>query len=301
VTALAARAPGKVNLCLYLGPRRDDGRHELVSVVQSVSLADELVLERAPPGASRDIVECPGILEPNLAALALDALGALPGWTEPPHHLLTRTLAPGAGGLGGGSGYAAAALRLAATRAEIEDEALLLDLASALGADVPAQVRPGRSLVGGAGERVERLPDPPPFGILILPSLRRLSTAEVYAEADRLGLGRDHAALEAALEAVRASLAADRLDPALMMNELEPAAVSLCPELDEAIETARELGAEVAMVSGSGPTVFGVFTGADGPVRATRAGRALSRRDPTPVAVTPVGEEFGLPAPLAAS
>jgi 4-diphosphocytidyl-2-C-methyl-D-erythritol kinase len=306
VTALAARAPGKVNLCLYLGSRREDDRHELVSVVQSVSLADDLVLEPAPAGASRDMIECAAVDAPNLAATALDVFRARTGWADPPQHLLIRKLLPVAGGMGGGSADAAAALRMAASRAEIDDEALLMDLASGLGADVPAQVRPGRTLVEGAGERVTRLPDPAPFGLLIVPSLRRLSTADVFAEADRLGLGRDAGALATALDAVRSSLAGpDRgqgaagLPAELMINELEPAALSLCPELDEALETTRGLGADVAMVSGSGPTVFGFFGGSRGLSRAETAARALSRRDPTPVAAIPVGEDFGRPGPLA--
>ena len=327
--ALAARAPGKVNLCLYLGQRREDGLHELVSVVQSVSLADELVLEHAPAGASGDIVECALVPELNIAERALEDFRARTGSEERPQHLLIRKVVPVAGGMGGGSADAAAALRLAAARTGMGDEALLMEVARGIGADVPAQVRPGRSLVQGAGERVKPLPDPPPFGILILPSLRRLSTPEVYDEADRLGLGRDPDGLaamarllatepdrtdelraslgladaggrEADGEAVRREL--DRgavgreLDRALMVNELEPAALSLCPELDEALDAVRATGADVAMVSGSGPTVVGLFTGRKGVSRAAAAARALSRRDPTPVAATPVGEDFGRPA-----
>ena len=98
---------------------------------------------------------------------------------------------PVAAGLGGGSGDAAAALRLAAAASGLGDERLLLELAAELGADVPAQVRPGRWLASGAGERLQALPDPSaPFGVLVLPVAARLSTAAVYEQADRMGIAR---------------------------------------------------------------------------------------------------------------
>ena len=72
MSALRARAPAKVNLCLWLGPSRPDGLHELVSIMWSISLADELELAPAP-GAARDLVDCAGVDGPNLAARALEA------------------------------------------------------------------------------------------------------------------------------------------------------------------------------------------------------------------------------------
>src|ERR1700680_4715174 len=77
---LAALAPGKVNLCLFLGPLREDGRHELVTLLESVSLADELTLES---DAEHDCVVCPGVEGPNLVADALAGLRAR-GWDAPP-------------------------------------------------------------------------------------------------------------------------------------------------------------------------------------------------------------------------
>src|SRR5205814_4797179 len=202
-TAVGMRelAPAKINLCLFLGPvRPEDGRHELVSVMQSVTLADELLLE---PGAERDEVVCPGVEGPNLAAGALAAFRKVTGWDGAPVRVTITKRVPVAAGMGGGSGDAAAALRLAARAAGIDDDALLLNLATQLGADVPAQVRPGRALAGAAGERVERLAPGPPLGVLVLPSDAPLSTADVYREADRLGLPRapeDLAARRAAVE-----------------------------------------------------------------------------------------------------
>jgi 4-diphosphocytidyl-2-C-methyl-D-erythritol kinase len=195
---------------------------------------------------------------------------------------------PVAGGMAGGSADAGAALRLVAHAAGgTTADATLLRIASRLGADVPAQVRPGRVLATGAGEQVEPLPAPAPYGVLVLPSTQPLSTADVYREADRLGLPRDAGMLAERLEAVRAAL--PDLPDALVVNDLEPAALSLCPAIGEALDAARAVGADLALVSGSGPTVLGLFRD---PAGAVQAGQALAARVPAPVASRPVGEDF---------
>ncbi|MGI8801134.1 MAG: 4-(cytidine 5'-diphospho)-2-C-methyl-D-erythritol kinase [Solirubrobacteraceae bacterium] len=265
-------APAKINLCLYLGPARPDGRHELVSVMQSLTLADRLTLRDGDGDA--DEVRCPGVDGPNICATALAAFRRATGWGGPPQVLEIEKHVPVAAGMGGGSGDAAATLRLIFARAAVVDEALELELATALGADVPGQLRPGRVMATGAGERVVRLADPEPFGVLVLPSHAALSTAAVYAEADRLGLGRDAAALAAL----------DPLGRPDYVNDLEPAARALEPSIDPALALARRLGAHTAMVSGSGPTVIGLF---DTPEEARAAGRAAAGREPAPVVAFP--------------
>jgi 4-diphosphocytidyl-2-C-methyl-D-erythritol kinase len=95
------------------------------------------------------------------------------------------------------------------------------------------------------------------YGVLVVPSPAPLLTADVFREADRLGLPRDAAGLADALARVRAAL--PDLPDELCVNELEPAALSLRPELRETLDRVRDAGADVAMVSGSGPTVLGLF------------------------------------------
>ena len=199
---LIARAPGKVNLSLLVGAPRADGLHPLVSVVQAVSLADELTLEAT--AAPRDEVVCAGVEGPNLAGRALALFREATGWDAPPQRLTIRKRVPVAGGMGGGSGDAAAALRLAAHAAGGAPPELLHELAVALGADVPAQLAPGRVLMTGAGEHVDRLADPEPFGLVILPSALALSTPAVYAAFDRLGGARTPDELERAKAAALA-------------------------------------------------------------------------------------------------
>jgi len=275
-------APAKINLCLFLGPRRSaDGRHDLVSVMQPLAFGDYVAME---PAAADEVV-CPGVEGPNLAADALAAFRAAAGGA--PLRLTIAKRIPVAAGMAGGSADAGAALRLAARAADVDDDVLLHRLAEGLGADVPAQVRPGRVLATGAGERLERLGPSPAFGVLVLPSRHALATGDVFREADRQGLARDaddlaarHAAVRAGLGAGPFGLAAD-----LIVNDLEPAARALCQAIDEALDAVRGAGADRALVSGSGPTVLGLFADPEG---AERAAAALAQRDPKPIATVPL-------------
>jgi 4-diphosphocytidyl-2-C-methyl-D-erythritol kinase len=301
--ALPARAlaPAKVNLGLFLGPTRaQDGRHELVTVMQSISLADELTLERAPAGVEQDEIICPGVPgapAENLAGLALKAFRAATGWDAPPLRLSILKRIPVAAGLGGGSADAAAALRLTRYASGLGDDQLLRELGAGLGADVPAQTVPGRWLATGAGEVLEGLPDPNPesFGLLVLPAAHGLSTAEVYREADRLELGRPGETLAERFEALRRALELSAPVPArsqLLENDLQRAAISLRPEIALALEEGREAGADIALLSGSGPTVVGLFPHANGLGRAERAAAGLAGRAPEPICATPVDADF---------
>ena len=293
---LRALAPAKINLGLFLGPTRPDSRHELVSVMQSISVADELTLEPAP-GSSADEVLCPGVSGENLAARALAAFRAATAWDAPPLRLTIDKRIPVAAGLGGGSADAAAALRLAHAASGLGDEGLLFVLASELGADVPAQVVPGRWLATGAGEVLEALPDPfSPFGVLVLPQTTALSTADVYAAADRLGLPREASVLQERRAALRAAFELGSALPAdarLLHNDLQVAAIELCPEIAPALRRVGEAGAELALVSGSGPTVLGLFARANGLARAERAAAGLAGSEPAPLTATSVDAGFG--------
>lgn len=245
-------APAKLNLCLYLGARRDDGLHELCSLFEPLALAD---LIEVSPG-ERDEVVCPGVEGGNLAARALAGLRER-GWKREPQRIEITKRVPVAAGLGGGSGDAAAVLRLAAR--EVAD---LPQLAAELGADVPSQLRPALALVRGAGEEIEPLPEPAEHAAVLLPGGGGLSTAEVFAEADRLGLGRSPAELDELAVKLRevAGAGASPLDyPELLVNDLTEAALSLRPQIGEALQALRAAGAPLAILSGSGPTAVGLF------------------------------------------
>jgi 4-diphosphocytidyl-2-C-methyl-D-erythritol kinase len=264
---LVALAPGKVNLSLFVGAPREDGLHPLVSVVQAVTLADELTLE---PADVEEVI-CPGVEGENLAARALARFREATGWDGPPQRLAIVKRIPVAAGMGGGSSDAAAALRLAAHAAGGADPELLHELAAGLGGDVPSLLHPGRVLMTGAGERVARLPDPAPFGLVIVPSHETLSTPAVYREFDRLGGARSPDEL--------ASREAEALagEPPPAVNDLQDAARSLCPGIDLF---------PGAMVSGSGPTVFATYESPD-------AAREAAAAIPGAIAVQPAPPGYG--------
>lgn len=287
-----ALAPGKVNLCLYLGGTRPDGLHELVTLFESVSLADELELTVRSGGA--DEVECRGVEGPNLVETAL-ARARARNWSGPPVRIEVSKWIPVAGGMGGGSADAAATLRLAGALAPMSED-LALELAAGLGADVPSQLVPGVALGTGAGERIESVPELAGHAFVIVPLGAALATPEVYREADRLGLGRSREELENRARALRAALVPGaQLDPELMVNDLEPAARSLCPGVGEALERVREAGADHALVCGSGPTVAALFWGAAARERAAEAEATVAGRYPEAYAAEPVSAEFGAP------
>ncbi len=265
---LLVRAPGKLNLSLLVGGLRPDGRHEIVTLIESVSLADELALS----DSDRDEVICPGVEEPNIVTRALDGLRRR-GWSGPPVRIEITKRVPIAGGMGGGSADAAAALRLAHHLQPISDR-VLVETAAELGSDVPSQLEPGLTLGTGAGDAVQRRAPLPAHAFVIHPLPHELSVADVYAEADRLGLARQQ------LE-----------EPSEFVNDLQPAAISLCPAITDALDAVRATGAEHTAVSGSGPTVFGLFWGADAAARAQAAARELEAAK----SAVPVDADFGRP------
>lgn len=253
------KAPAKLNLCLFLGPRRADGLHALCSLFEPLALADAIKVS----AAERDEVICAGVEGENLAARALAALRQQ-GWDAPPLGIEIEKRIPVAAGLGGGSADAAAVLRLARDPAGggtgwTPD---LAGIAAELGADVPSQLDPAFSLVGGAGEEVEKLPAPAPHAVVLLPGGGGLSTAAVFAEADRLGLGRSEEELDSLATRLREAAAAggSPLEYAeLLANDLEPAARSLRPDIGAALDALRAAGAPLVLLTGSGPTAFGLF------------------------------------------
>jgi 4-diphosphocytidyl-2-C-methyl-D-erythritol kinase len=153
---------------------------------------------------------------------------------------------PAAAGLGGGSSDAGAVLRaLAASFPDALDAGTLARLALRLGADVPFFLAPRPARVGGIGERIQPLADLPPFDCVLANPGVPLSTAAVFAAFDA--------------EPTRSAPALDRGLGLDLANDLEPAAGRLCPAIGPLRDRLRAVGARAVGLSGSGPTVFGIF------------------------------------------
>lgn len=248
-------APAKVNLVLRIGPTAPNGLHEVASLFASLDLADEVELAPAP----EDSVECEGVEGPNLAAAAVERLRQYAPSLPPLAVRITKRI-PVAGGLAGGSADAAAVMRAANSFHEIPfDDEQLREIAAPLGSDVPSQIAPAHSVVTGTGERVARVALPE-MALVLVPSAVGLRTRDVFEKADQMGLPRPSldAADLTALAAEDPATIAGRLE-----NDLQPAALRLRPELADTIEQLRDAGALGAQVSGSGPTVFGLFAEAE--------------------------------------
>ena len=256
--SVSEAAPGKINLVLRIGEPGPDGLHPLCSLFARLELADQVTVEQA----DRDEVICPGVEGHNLAARAVSALREAAGADAvPPLRVTIHKRIPVAAGLAGGSADAAATLRAANTLiGEPLDRDALLALAPALGSDVPSQVDPGHAVVSGTGERVRPV-DLGPLALVLVPAGEGLSTPAVYRELDRLraeGDAPEPAGLDPGPLARVAGLAPGALATRLE-NDLQVAALSLRPELGHTLDALRAEGALGALISGSGPTAFGVW------------------------------------------
>lgn len=261
------RVPAKVNLHLAVGARRADGYHELVNVFHAVSLFDEVTAREATGsgGRGRIVVAAEGgeasgmpLGEDNLAVRAVRSLAGRIGY-EPAVELRIRKNIPVAAGMAGGSADAAGAL---VACNELWGAGLargeLLEIAAGLGSDVPFAILGGTAVGVGRGERLAPALVRGRFHWVLAFSTERLSTPAVYAECDRLREERGQGA-ESALGMPDRLLAAlsggDAEDVgAALGNDLQPAALTLCPELRRTLSAGREYGALGAIVSGSGPT-----------------------------------------------
>jgi 4-diphosphocytidyl-2-C-methyl-D-erythritol kinase len=254
---LSLLAPAKINVALHVLGRLANGYHELDSIFLPLDLADEIELRVEVCDHAEVLCHCPGqeALEgpENLAArAATDFLR----WRKV-HARVELTLIKKiwiAAGLGGGSSDAAAVLRGLATVWPV-DPLSLLRLAQRLGADVPYFLRPHPARVQGLGERITPLPHVPAFALVLANPGQPLSTASVY---QRLGLAPGQETGTPPLSLVAPLATIEELLP-LLKNDLSRPAIELLPEVQEMLTALRLAGASGVGMSGSGPSVFGVF------------------------------------------
>jgi 4-diphosphocytidyl-2-C-methyl-D-erythritol kinase len=262
-------APAKVNLSLLVGPTRPSGYHEIFTVFVPVDVHDVLsfALEAKPAsgGPGELHVKAHAIeAEANIVAHALRALERQTGWVFSGRVTIDKGI-PLAAGMGGGSTDAAVALQVgtlvlreAGGPAPSDEE--LRRLARGLGADVPFFLDPRPAIGRGIGELLEPLPLPE-LPLLLIFTDQPLSTAHVYREFD---VGRvaedlaDFAARSAEAEQEWRQVRTVEAVAGLLRNDLEETSCNLLPGLCDAKETLLQEGALGALMSGSGPTIYGV-------------------------------------------
>jgi 4-diphosphocytidyl-2-C-methyl-D-erythritol kinase len=259
-TAVVIEAPAKINLFLRVIARRPDGYHDLDTVMQKLALADRLELRLA---AGRVRLVCPdsalpedeGNLAYRAAILFLERAGIQEGV-----EIVLRKKIPIAGGLGGGSSDAAAVLRgLNRLFPSGISMKTLLELAIRLGADVPFFVAEENSVrATGIGERLRPAPPLQSCRVLLVNPGFPVSTRWVY---ENLALTRQINPYMLGRDQVHDNYSEFQASGELLTarNDLEAVTIGRFPELSEIKKNLLEAGASVALMSGSGPTVFGLF------------------------------------------
>jgi len=240
-------AAAKVNLFLHVLGRRPDGYHDLDSLVVFADVGDEVALTRAETheltveGPFADAVPDD---ETNIALRAVALLSEALGIEEGVHVKITKNL-PVAAGLGGGSADAAATLRGLGRLWEVGPSMAFPSVAQALGADVPVCMLSRAARLSGPGD-AEAVPVLAPMPLVLVNCGAAVSTAAAFARCETFGAA---APAEIRVE----GLAEQR-------NDLEVAAKSIAPEIDDVITALRATeGCTLARMSGSGATCFGLF------------------------------------------
>jgi len=265
--SVSASAPGKTNLFFAVGPLTSDGFHDVASVYLALDLREEVTVSSSPSWvvevsgniSSEQIASVP-TGEDNLVVRAAKHVAELAAITESPISFAIDKHVPVAGGMGGGSADAAAALVAvnALWRAGVESK---LSESVELGADVPFALAGGIAIGLGRGELLTSIEAVPPLHLVLVTSEEGLSTPAVYKRLDELRSARgiDPTAAPAALvpnELVRALQSGDqKLIASLLKNDLQEAALDLRPDLRATISDGMAAGALTGFISGSGPTV----------------------------------------------
>lgn len=252
-----ARSYAKINLTLDVTGKRDDGYHEVEMIMQTLSLFDLVIADKTRGGIhlSTNLHYLPSN-EKNIAykaaRLFFDETGIRGGVKLRIHKNI-----PVSAGLAGGSGNAAAVLVLLNMLYNAGlSEKELCSLGAKLGADVPYCITGGTQLSSGIGEVLSPLPPMPKLNILLVKPFINVSTAEVYKEIDSAVITRrpDTAAMTAAIERGDARAVAGNL-----CNVMEYVTERQYPVISDIKSKMKADGALGALMSGSGPSVFGIF------------------------------------------
>ena len=258
-------AYAKINWTLDVLDRRDDGYHELKSVMQTIALADTLRLTPEAPGRLTFACNVPELnTQDNLAVRAARAMQRVAGTAAPGIRVELSKCIPTQAGLGGGSSDAAAMLVAlnALWRLGLDDPALER-IGADLGSDVPFFIRGGTAVIAGRGERVSPLPDAEQLWLVVAKPAVSVPTPAVFRALTPEDFG--HGAWTDAV--TTAVLAGSEMPFGLLHNDLEPGVLRSFPEVAEARNTLAHAGAPVVRMSGSGSALFAPFREVDAAAR----------------------------------
>lgn len=251
------KAYAKINLALDVVGKLPNGYHEVKMIMQSIALCDELTLEKAPEGitVTTDSQEL-SCGEDNLVYKAAKLMFDTYGIQDGVHIHLQKTI-PIAAGMAGGSTDAAAAMKGISRLFDLEVPLpRLMELGVSIGADVPYCILGGTALAEGIGEKLTPLTPAPDFYILVAKPDISVSTKYVYENLDAASITR-HPDVRGMAMAIESGSLQGLLDR--MGNVLETVTIPAYPIIDSIKRRMRELGAVNSLMSGSGPTVFGIF------------------------------------------
>ncbi|RHW24846.1 4-(cytidine 5'-diphospho)-2-C-methyl-D-erythritol kinase [Nocardioides immobilis] len=268
--SVTVRAPAKINVYLGVGKARPDGFHPLETVYQAVSLYDDVTVTDAEEWSVTTVTDGPHVDgsaipddDTNIVIRAGKALAAHHG-VDRKAGIEVRKSIPVAGGMAGGSADAAATLVALDRLWNLNTaDADLLELAAELGSDVPFALVGGTATGTGRGEVVTPVEDNGTWWWVVVFNDEGLSTPSVYGAYDLLeGGDHDYRIQPAMLDALRDGADSDSL-AVFLYNDLEDAAFYLRPDLERAAEAALECGATMTLLSGSGPTMLAIASGAE--------------------------------------
>ncbi len=254
------KAPAKINLSLDILGKREDGYHNLMSVMHTVPLFDELEFIPKDDGALKISSNKQGLCptEKNIVYKVWKAFYEKTGLSPQGFEVILIKNIPDAAGLGGGSSDGAVTLKFLN---KFHNNPLsyeeLINTGAAVGADIPFLIKGGCSLCEGIGEILTPLPEIKNIDIIIAkPSLSGLSTPEIFALTDERE-PESHPDTKKLIEGLRTNNLEEIVSS--MYNVMEEASLKKCPEISEIKKAFSENGAEIAMMSGSGNSVFAIF------------------------------------------
>lgn len=252
-------AYGKINLGLDITGRREDGYHEVSMIMQSVRLHDTLMFFRT---RSPKIVICTDARfvpsgEGNLIYKAIELVRSEYGLTDGVRVSLKKRL-PVSAGMAGGSSDAAATIKAMNRLFDLHmSDERMAELGVKIGADVPYCLMGGTALAEGIGEKLTALPDMPKCHIVLVKPPIGISTPAAYKKYDELGTEVTHPDISAMIGAIENRDLSGVCS--LLGNVLQSVTEPENPVITEIKEQMKELGADGVLMSGSGPTVFGLF------------------------------------------